>query len=234
MDNPCLLTWTPKAVVFDCDGTLLDSERHWQEARSLTLAEYGFTVAEGFAERAAGLHYTDCGRMMAEEAGHPDEAEAVAGRLLEIFRRLSVAEPVTMPGSVELVGAVSTFAPLAVASNCPRDVVESSLDAAGLLHYFRYISVPEEAVRPKPEPDTYLTAARHCGADTTDTLAVEDSRAGIEAARSAGMRVLGVGPAPAEKVLDLVDLWVASLDRPEMRRWALARIPRQQPRSDGL
>lgn len=223
-----LLSWTPSAVIFDCDGTLLDSERHWQEARSITLAEYGFTVGPNFAERAAGIHYTECGRMMAKEAGHPDLETEVAARLLTLFRDLAAENPVTLPGSLELVESVSKFAPLAVASNCPGEVVESSLGAAGMLDFFEHIVVPDDSVRPKPEPDVYLTAARRCGVDPRESLAIEDSRTGIESALAAGLRVVGVGPSPSDTVLSLVDLWVTSLDRPDLTHWAKARIPRQQ------
>ncbi|MBQ0891485.1 HAD family phosphatase, partial [Streptomyces sp. RM72] len=59
-----LLDWSPEAVVFDCDGTLMDSERHWQEARSRAFREHGLQPPPGFAERALGLHYEDCGRLM--------------------------------------------------------------------------------------------------------------------------------------------------------------------------
>ena len=221
--------WTPKAVVFDCDGTLLDSERHWRVARSQTLAAYHLTVGDHFAERASGVHYVECGRLMAQEAGCPQAAEELAAHLLNGFQELAAARPVVLPGVPELVANVGAFAPLAVASNCPRSVVESSLEAADLLRYFRYVAVAEDTVRPKPHPDTYLAAVGRCGVATAETLAVEDSRAGVEAARAAGMRVLGVGLDPDPTLRERADAWVDSLDVPEVQQWAAARVPR--PRS---
>ncbi|MEV4997312.1 HAD family phosphatase [Streptomyces niveus] len=230
MSSERVLSWTPSAIVFDCDGTLMDTEKHWQDAREHALGEYGLIAAPGFADRAKGLHYTECGRLMAVESGHPDLTEELTGGLLRIFLELVAENPVTMPGARELVSSAATFAPLAVASNCPREVVESCLDTADLRDYFDHIVVPDAGTRPKPQPDVYLTAARRCGAEPADALAVEDSLCGVEAASRAGMRILGVGPWPGERTTAMVDLWVSSLAEPNLSRWADARIPQQATR----
>ncbi|MEC3993858.1 HAD family phosphatase [Actinacidiphila sp. DG2A-62] len=221
-----LLSWTPDAIVFDCDGTLMDTERHWQDARELTLRDHGLRARPGFAERAKGVHYTQCGRLMADEAGRPDLGAALTDALLEHFRALVAADPVTMPGAAELVAHAAAFAPLAVASNCPADVVETCLSTAGLLAYFDHIVVPDSAVRPKPAPDVYLTAVRLCGAKPAHSLAVEDSACGVQAAVRAGLRVLGVGPRPEPVVAATTDLWVDRLDDPDVTAWATHRESR--------
>ncbi|MDO0929047.1 HAD family phosphatase [Streptomyces sp. TG1A-8] len=220
-----ILSWTPAAVVFDCDGTLMDTERHWVDARQRAFDEVGITPPAGFAERAKGLHYTECGQLMADEGGRPELGRELADRLLWHFRALVRDRPVTMPGARGMVEAAAAFAPLAVASNCPREVVESCLDTAGLRHHFRAVVVPDGTVRPKPDPDVYLAAARHCGADPADTMAVEDTRCGILAAVRAGLRVLGVGPWPGDETADLVDLWVETLEDPRITGWATGRRP---------
>ncbi|WP_328912212.1 MULTISPECIES: HAD family hydrolase [unclassified Streptomyces] len=226
MTSHRILSWTPAAIVFDCDGTLMDTERHWQDARDLTLRDFGVSAAAEFAERSKGLHYTECGRLMADESGHPELVDELTGRLLVHFRTLVANDPQTMPGAPELVTNAAKFAPLAVASNCPLEVVETCLDNAGLRTYFDHIVVPDDDNRPKPHPDVYLTAARLCGAAPADTLAVEDSGCGVEAAVRAGMRVLGVGPWPGEQIAASVDLWVGSLDEPNIFEWAGERVAR--------
>ncbi|MDT9685447.1 HAD family phosphatase [Streptomyces sp. TRM76323] len=220
-----ILSWTPAAVVFDCDGTLMDTERHWVDARQRACDDVGLRLTAGFAERAKGLHYTECGQLMADEGGRPELGRDLAQRLLHHFLALVSDHPVTMPGARELVEATAAFAPLAVASNCPREVVESCLGTAGLLPHFRAVVVPDGTARPKPHPDLYRTAARHCGADPADTLAVEDTHCGILAATRAGMRVLGVGPWPGEETIALTDLWVEALDDPRISGWAAERAP---------
>jgi HAD superfamily hydrolase (TIGR01509 family) len=222
-----ILSWTPAAIVFDCDGTLMDTERHWIDARELTMNDFGIAPAAGFAERTKGLHYTQCGQLMADEAGRPELGGELTAGLLGHFRALVAMNPQTMPGAREMVTNAAKFAPLAVASNCPRDVVETCLRQADLIDYFDHIVVPDDGNRPKPHPDVYLTAARYCAAAPEDTLAVEDSSCGVEAAARAGLRILGVGPWPGEAVAASVDLWVESLDQPDIFEWARKRVSHQ-------
>ncbi|MFE3203782.1 HAD family hydrolase [Embleya sp. NPDC059237] len=226
MAGNSLLSWTPAAIVFDCDGTLMDSECHWEEARELVLRGYGMDTPDDFGERTKGLHFTECGRVMTEVIGlSAGQADQVTAQLLDHFRKLVAAAPVTIPGAGELVRLAAGFAPLAVASNCPRDVVESGLAQAGLLPYFTDIVVPDATLRPKPDPDVYLAAARACGAPPSVCLAVEDSYCGILSASRAGLRVLGVGAAPRDEELALVDMWVPTLADAALVAWAESREP---------
>ncbi|MBD0734913.1 HAD family hydrolase [Streptomyces sp. CBMA29] len=229
MKSHPILSWTPAAIVFDCDGTLMDTERHWQQARELAMDDFGVAPAAGFAERAKGLHFTECGQLMADESGRPELGVQLTARLLHHFRALVAREPQTMRGARELVETAAKFAPLAVASNCPLDVVETCLGHAGLRDHFDHIVVADMDNRPKPHPDVYLTAARLCGAAPGDTLAVEDSACGVEAAVRGGLRVVGVGPWPGEDVAARVDLWVATLDEPGIFEWATRRVAQRLP-----
>ncbi len=222
-----IFDWTPAVVVFDCDGTLMDTERHWQAARDLVLREHGVRADARFAERSKGVHYTECGRLMAEFAGRPERAEEVTGQLLAAFRTLVADQPVATPGAQRLVARAARFAPLAVASNCPRDVVESCLDAAGLLDHIERIVVPEGDLAPKPAPDVYLGAVHAFGAEPSDCLAVEDSHCGLLAAAGAGLRVVGVGADPAPEMTGLADLWVTTLADPGLFAWADGRVDRE-------
>ncbi|MFF4753838.1 HAD family hydrolase [Streptomyces sp. NPDC002514] len=238
---PSLLDWSPDAVVFDCDGTLMDTERHWQDARTRALHAFGLTPSAGFAERAKGVHYTDCGRLMAEEAHKPELAADLTKALLDHFMDLVAGNPVTMPGAAEFVRSLSGRLPLAVASNCPLEVVEESLSRAGLLRHFRHIVVPSgmppdaaggdpsvfapAVVRPKPWPDVYATAARLCGASAHRALAVEDSLTGVESAWRAGLRVLGVGHRPDGAHAGRADLWVPALHSPLLKTWVRDQVP---------
>src|SRR5688500_6871452 len=82
-DTP-ILTWLPGAIVVDCDGTLMDSERHWEAARETVLREYGVEPSAEFGNRTKGLHYSECGRLMTEAAVlAPERAEEVTTQLLD-------------------------------------------------------------------------------------------------------------------------------------------------------
>ncbi|CAM5638156.1 HAD family hydrolase [Streptomyces pilosus] len=230
-----LSNWSPEAVVFDCDGTLMDTERHWQDARNRAFREFGLLPPPGFAERAKGVHYVDCGRLMAEETNKPELAVELTAALLGHFLALVSEDPLTMPGASEFVRALSGRLPLAVASNCPLEVVEESLGRAGLRRHFGHVVVPTvppeepdapprdgerpQVVRPKPWPDVYATAARLCGVLPGAALAVEDSLTGVESAWRAGLRVLGVGPLPDGDDTGHADAWVTALDGPEVQEW---------------
>ncbi|MGW3495432.1 HAD family hydrolase [Streptomyces sp. NPDC001020] len=220
MTSHRIFDWTPQAVVFDCDGTLVDTEQHWQQARDIVLREHGVVPDAEFTERSRGLHYTECGALMARLAGQPDAGEEMTQQLLERFRALAAQRPAPVPGAQALVMSLSRFAPLAVASNCPADVVEFCLQSVGLRHHFRHIVVPGADVRPKPRPDAYVEAVSRLGADSGDTLAVEDSVNGLKAAVGAGLRVIGVGRQPSKEAVALADLWVDSLDDPALAAWA--------------
>ncbi|MER6504895.1 HAD family phosphatase [Streptomyces sp. NPDC001455] len=212
--------WSPAAIVFDCDGTLMDTERHWQDARNRVFAEFGLKPPPGFAERAQGVHYTECGSLMARETGKPELTHEMTQSLLRHFMTLVDEDPVTMPGAAALVGLTARHMPLAVASNCPREMVESCLRRAGLLGHFDHVVVAGGSLRPKPRPDVYAEAAERCGVRPHEALAVEDSLTGIESARRAGLRVVGVGPRPSGLGAERADLWVDALNDPALVAWA--------------
>ncbi|WP_435882970.1 HAD family hydrolase [Streptomyces flaveolus] len=252
-----LQNWYPEAVVFDCDGTLMDTERHWQDARNRAFREFGLLPPPGFAERAKGVHYVDCGRLMAQETNKPELATELTAALLGHFLALVAEDPLTMPGAAEFVRLCARRVPLAVASNCPLEVVDESLGRAGLLRYFRHVVVPTvmpgepgaeetakaaalgeegQVVRPKPWPDVYSTAARLCGVPPAAALAVEDSLTGIESAWRAGLRVIGAGPLPSGGDTGHADVWVTGLDAEEVLAWAREAMPARAPgaeRADG-
>ncbi|MEU6095145.1 HAD family phosphatase [Streptomyces sp. NPDC047079] len=228
-----IFDWTPQAVVFDCDGTLVDSERHWQQARDIVLRDNGAAPDPEFTQSSKGLHYTECGALMARLAGKPEAAEEMTRQLLAGFRALVAQCPVAVRGAPGLVTSLSRFAPLAVASNCPADVVEFSLQSVGLRQRFRHIVVPGPGVRPKPSPDTYVEAVRRLGAECGEALAVEDSLNGLKAAVDAGLRVIGVGRNPGPKALALADLWVDTLEDPTLMAWAKSRPTAPRDEADG-
>jgi HAD superfamily hydrolase (TIGR01509 family) len=171
---------------------------------------------------------------MARTVHKPELAEDLTAALLDHFLALVTDDPVTMPGAVQLVRLLSGRLPLAVASNCPRVVVEGSLERAGLRAHFQHIVVPDtgDGVRPKPHPDTYAVAARLCGVRPHRALAIEDSLTGVEAAHRAGLRVLGVGPRPQGDGATRADLWLPALHAPELLTWAQSSgTPKPLPES---
>jgi len=205
-----------EAVVFDLDGVLLASEEIWDAVRERYVRERGGRYDEEVQRAMMGMSAPEWSRYLHEEAGVPDEPEAinrdVVERMLEAYRR----ELPLLPGAVEAVQRVAEAFPLALASSSNREVFEAVLELAGLAEYFRATVSAEEVERGKPAADVYLEAARRLGVAPERCAAVEDSHAGIRSAKSAGMRVVAIPNAsypPDDAALALADVVLESLDQ---------------------
>jgi len=204
-----------EAVVFDLDGVLIQSEEVWDAVRERYVRERGGRYDAEVQRAMMGMRAPEWSRFLHEDAGVPDEPDAinrdVVGLMLDAYRR----ELPLLPGAVEAVRRVAAAFPLALASSSNREIFEAVLELAGLADYFRATVSSEEVERGKPAPDVYLEAALRLGVAPASCAAVEDSHAGIRSAKSAGMRVIAIpnpGYPPGEEALDLADATLASLD----------------------
>ncbi|MGW3564547.1 HAD family hydrolase [Streptomyces sp. NPDC000941] len=186
------------AVLFDLDGTLVDSEPHYYEAGRLTLERYGVT---GFTwehhSRFIGIGTRETLETLRAEYGIDapvDELLAVKNRhYLELVGTAATAFP-QMRAFVERLHTAGH--PLAVASGSSRAAIDAALEATGLGSLLTVRVSAEEVGRGKPEPDVFLEAARLLGAAPAECVVVEDSAPGVEAARRAGMRCIAVPYVP--------------------------------------
>jgi len=221
MSENRVLSWMPRAVVFDCDGVLMSTEEYCLLSKVLVLRDHGVEPDADVIASLKGLHYSAAGDALARALGTPERSEACSTEVLAKQRELYRTRPShALPGALELVRRTSSAMPVACATSSPQDAVEWVLAQAGILPYLVCVTSPTMGFAPKPAPDVYTAAAKSCGVDPSDILAVEDSTSGIRSAVAAGMRVLGVGPDPSSEQLALVDHWVTSLDDPELTAWA--------------
>ncbi|BCX50193.1 phosphatasebeta-phosphoglucomutase family hydrolase [Haloferula helveola] len=187
-----------EAIVFDCDGTLVNSMPAHFAAWCDALAYYG--AANVFQE---DVFYAMGGRPTKDivvdlngEYGLRLDPEAVAMKKREAFlERLA---------TIELIDEVVEFArsqrgklPMAIATGGTRMVIEKTLQAVGISDLFDDVVTADDVAVGKPAPDIFLKAAELLGADPRKCLALEDAPAGIMAAQQAGMRVVAV-PAPMD------------------------------------
>jgi HAD superfamily hydrolase (TIGR01509 family) len=203
------------AVVFDLDGVLLQSEEVWDAVRERYVRERGGRYEEEVQRAMMGMSAPEWSRYLHEEAGVPDEPEAinrdVVERMLDAYRR----ELPLLPGAADAVQRAAAAFPCALASSSNREVFEAVLELAHLSDCFQASVSSEEVERGKPAPDVYIEAARRLGVAPERCAAVEDSHAGIRSAKSAGMRVVAIPNAsypPDEEALALADAVVGSLD----------------------
>jgi HAD superfamily hydrolase (TIGR01509 family) len=188
----------PQAVVFDCDGLLLETESRWTIAETALLERHGGQFTPAFKERLLGTSREVSQQLLAEELGQPPEnAEALGDELADAFieaMMLHGTEP--MPGVVALLEALSGVVPLEVASNNGEGIVRSALDIVGLSQHFSAVVCAGGPHAGKPAPDVYLAAAAALGADPAVTIAFEDSVVGATAAWAAGCFTIGIPSFP--------------------------------------
>jgi HAD superfamily hydrolase (TIGR01509 family) len=181
----------PAAVIFDCDGVLVDSEPVSSRVAAETLTRFGVAIT------AEQCHATFTGMKSGAQRRH---AEEVLGRPLEPeyeaeYEAALVAryhrELVANTGALELIAAcVRRGIPIGVASNGNVASTKGALDASGLLPYFgERVCTSVDVKHGKPAPDLFLLAATLLGADPAGCLVIEDSLPGIRAGKAAGMTV---------------------------------------------
>jgi beta-phosphoglucomutase len=206
------MTSEPKALLWDMDGTLIDSEEfHWISWRE-TMAKEGVALNReqflaSFGQRNDSILSKWLGR-----ADTPVRIARVANAKEERYRELirSSGMP-ALPGVTKWLHRLHEEGWLqAIASSAPRPNIEVVLDALGAAHCFQGVVSAEEVHRGKPDPEVYLVAAARLGAAPDRCIVVEDALAGIDAARNAGMRSIGVSrhgqPLPADIVIQSLDL----------------------------
>lgn len=191
------------ALIFDCDGVLIDSEHLASRVESEVVRDLGLELTPDEAhELFLGKTVDGVLEAIASRAGRRPTAAWVynwAFATAHAFHReLVVVEH--LRDALETLRARGHR--LAVASQSPLARVRFSLEVTGLAPLFgAHLYVSSMVPRPKPAPDIYLLAAERLGAERGDCVVVEDSPAGAAAARTAGMRVIGYAPGAARQAM---------------------------------
>jgi HAD superfamily hydrolase (TIGR01509 family) len=181
------------ALVFDCDGTLVDTmPAHWR-AWQVTADKYDLHFSEERFYAWGGVPAPRIVGLLAEEKGLDLDADAVAHDKEMLYAAsLTCAEPVH--AVVDIARQFRGRKPMAVATGAYRWVCHHALDLVGVGAWFDAIVTFEDVEHPKPAPDTYIEAARRLGIDPGGCVAFEDSEPGLQSARGAGMEVVDVRP----------------------------------------
>ena len=204
-----------EAIIFDHDGTLVDTESADFQACKALFAEYGQALAlEHWADVVVG-HF-DGYHIIFDElialAGQEGLARETLNRRLRELWRLNLANVTLMPHAERVIHSLHEAGyPLGVATASDQKWVERWMGQFALLPYFRAVATKDQVVNNKPAPDVYLLAAEKLGVSPSRCLVFEDTLAGVRAAKGAGMTVVAV-PSPLTNSLnfsqaDWYDRW---------------------------
>lgn len=190
------------ALLFDLDGTLIDSDAAHLRAFQRVFAAHGVALDEqGYFKRIHGADNSAIGRDFLPHLSEAEQAATLAAKEQRYRDDLGEVDPIAG------IEAVLDFADArrlgrAVVTNAPRANVEAVLDALGLAARLPLWVIGVELARAKPDPLPYRTALAKLGADPARSLAFEDSLSGLRAARGAGLMVVGLTTTlPAAKLL---------------------------------
>jgi HAD superfamily hydrolase (TIGR01509 family) len=201
-----------RAVVFDMDGLLLDTEVVWQAAEERLFAAHGAVFTREDKMAVIGTAFDTTARYFAERLGQPPERgpALVEEMVLSMYEALQV-DVAGRPGALELVARLRGRLPLALASNSPRRLVDAALATARLTDAFDVIVTSDDVAHSKPAPDIYLLVCQRLGVEPQHVLALEDSSAGVAAAKAAGLACIAV-PQFAETDVAAADRVIDSLE----------------------
>lgn len=197
-----------KAVVFDMDGLLLDSEVVYCAALTATAAEMGADLPEHVLKRMIGHTWPGSAQVLRDHFGETFDTDALRQRSVELFYESAEAGLALKTGVAEILDCLDARGlPRGVVTSSRRQEAEHHLGQHGLLARFDFILANGEYPAPKPDPAPYLAAAERLGLDPADVLALEDSHNGVRAAARAGMMTIMV-PDMLEATDEMHDLCV--------------------------
>lgn len=187
------------ALLFDLDGTLVDTDHLHLDAFNLLFAEHGFQVDRAtYNAKIMGKPNTGIAETLLPHLGR-DAALAVLARKEEAYRGM-VGDLAPIAGLTDLLDwADAQGIPCGVVTNAPRANAELVLTGLGLTDRFQTLVIGDELAQAKPHPLPYLTGLERLGADAQRSVAFEDSPSGMQAALGAGLTLVGLATSlPAE------------------------------------
>ncbi|MBA8827309.1 HAD superfamily hydrolase (TIGR01509 family) [Saccharopolyspora lacisalsi] len=182
----------PRAVIFDLDGVLVDSEHLWDRIRRDVVAEHGGEWSEGTTETLMGMSTPEWARHLVDRLGVRLTPEQTAETVIERMAQHYAAGPPVIPHATDAVRTVARDHPTAIASSAPPRIIRRYLEATDLTGTIGHTVSSEEVGAGKPAPDVYLRAAQGLDIDPRECVAVEDSGNGLRAAAASGATVIAV------------------------------------------
>lgn len=181
------------ALIFDCDGTLVDTMPAHFRAWTTTVLKYGLSFPESRFYALGGVPAPQIIELLAREAGLTLDPVAVADEKEHLYFR-DLVHVKAIEAVADIARLYHRVRPLAVATGSPRWAAEAVLEQTGLRTLFDVLVCAGEVEHPKPAPDIFLEAARQLGVAPERCCVFEDGDPGLVGARAAGMEAIDIRP----------------------------------------
>lgn len=197
-----------KAIIFDMDNTLVRSEHLHLKAFKETLKEYGVEIQEDFLDKYGGMGSTAVFTNVFKENNiDADIKEAKAKKYENYFKYLANPGVEKIKGLDKFLEKLKkTDLKLAVGSGSGISNIEKTTKQTEIYNYFDILKSGNQVPYPKPAPDLFLQIAEELGVTPEECLVIEDSNNGIQAAKSAKMKVVGIATTYPKQELEKMDL----------------------------
>ena len=181
-----------KIIIFDLDGTIIDSERLAANVMVQVFQEMGVPLRAEEADLVVGRTWDSALDFLKQRHSFDLDGAHLRDRVMESYRVQRSKAISAVPGVVNSIRSLSSRLPLAVVSGSDREDIEWALQTLAIGSCFQFYLGSEDYSSSKPSPEGYLLAAERLGVSPSEILVFEDSEAGIQAARRAGMAVIAV------------------------------------------
>jgi HAD superfamily hydrolase (TIGR01509 family) len=181
-----------RAVIFDLDGVLINSEPVWDEVRRDIAAQAGVPWPDEATRAMQGMSTVEWSTYLASTVGVPGSPGELAKRVIGAVEQRYAARLPLIPGAVEAVSRLAGHFRLGLASSSPRRLIDTVLDRSGMAARFEATVSTEEVEAGKPSPAVYREAIRRLEVPAAGTAAVEDSSNGLRSAHAAGLTVVAL------------------------------------------
>jgi HAD superfamily hydrolase (TIGR01509 family) len=180
-----------KLIIFDCDGVLVDSEHLLNKVFANALLNYGYSISlEESIKKFTGVHEDVCREIIMKETQVDIPLDYWVREQSHLLKTLEIELTSLLNPVLDKLETLKI--PKCVASNSPKHHVMHCLELTHVIKYFdqKVIFTSQQVSKPKPAPDLFLFAAKSMGIEPKNCIVIEDSLAGIQAAKAAGMQVM--------------------------------------------